>query len=204
MQTETLEYALRNRRSVRAFTTKSLSKAEVLELAWAAQGITSDDFMRTAPSANGLHPLKISISTGPSRDLQSSVWRYDFSLSDLTLVIDKDVRKDLADSAIGDQNWIQSSPCIMTFFADIDAVNYAFSTQPPLGRRGERYVYVEAGCAAQNAMLKATALGIGCTLVAGFDDRETSRHLRLESGMRPLLHLCFGHKDRVAKTLDPS
>jgi SagB-type dehydrogenase family enzyme len=158
--------------------------------------------MRTAPSANGLHPLKITIATGPSRDLQSSVWRYEHSSSDLSLVIDKDVRKDLADSAIGDQNWIQDSPCIMTFFADIDAINHAFSTQPPLGKRGERYVYVEAGCAAQNAMLKATALGIGCTLVAGFNDRETSQHLRLEPGMTPLLHLCFGHTDRVTEALE--
>ncbi|WP_414710916.1 nitroreductase family protein [Pseudonocardia sp.] len=54
--------------------------------------------------------------------------------------------------------------------ADIDQANAHFAEQPPLGRRGERYVWLAAGHVSQNLYLAATERGLGASLVAGFDD----------------------------------
>ena len=117
MTNQALEYVLKNRRSSRDFTIKAISKGEVQQLAWAAQGITGDDSKRTAPSAKGAYPLEVRISTGPMDDLQPAVWRYDPMSDSLVMVGEKDVRKALSDAAIGDQDWIATSPCIMTLLA---------------------------------------------------------------------------------------
>jgi len=53
-----LESALNERRSVRDYTAASLILAELAQLLWAAQGVTSPDGLRTAPSAGALYPLE--------------------------------------------------------------------------------------------------------------------------------------------------
>ena len=56
----------------------------------------------------------------------------------------------------------------------------------------ERYAWIEAGAAAQNIQLQATAEGLGSVLVAGFRDEATAAALALETPIMPLIHLCFG------------
>ena len=72
------------------------------------------------------------------------------------------------------------------------AVTHHFSEQPPLGTRGLRYAYIEAGATSQNIHLQATAEGLGCVLVAGFKDEATADVLELEAPTAPVLHMCFG------------
>jgi len=45
---------------------------------------------------------------------------------------------------------------------------------------------------AHNIQLQAVELGIGCVLVAGFQDEATAAVLGLEPGLTPVLHLCLG------------
>ena len=54
-----LEEALAQRRSVRAYTDKPPSKEDIAQLFWAAQGVTRSWGGRTAPSAGALYPLEI-------------------------------------------------------------------------------------------------------------------------------------------------
>ena len=58
--TVSLEEALHRRRSVRELGTGVLSLAEVGQLLWAAQGITSPEGFRTAPSSGALYPWSCS------------------------------------------------------------------------------------------------------------------------------------------------
>ena len=59
------------------------------------------------------------------------------------------------------------------------------------GERGERYVHIEAGHAAENVCLQAVALGLGTTVVGAFSDAEVKRLLGLgEEG--PLLLIPVG------------
>ena len=45
------------------------------------------------------------------------------------------------------------------------------------GDRGYRFTLIEAGHVAQNLNLAATALGLGCTNIGGFFDRQIDEHL---------------------------
>lgn len=56
-----IEQALLQRRSVRIFTDSPLTLADVSQLLWAAQGVTSPRGLRTAPSAGALYPLEMYI-----------------------------------------------------------------------------------------------------------------------------------------------
>ncbi len=42
--------------------------------------------------------------------------------------------------------------------------------------------------------LQSTALGVGCVLVAGFDDSRVKKALRLPSDLEPTALLCIGQR----------
>src|SRR5574340_1307287 len=65
-----IERLLAHRRSVREFTDKPLSLAELGRLLWAAQGVTDASGLRSAPSAGALYPLEVTIVTGGVDGLQ--------------------------------------------------------------------------------------------------------------------------------------
>ncbi|WP_386077973.1 nitroreductase family protein [Vreelandella sp. F11] len=95
---------------------------------------------------------------------------------------------------IGDQPWLKESALIIAVTAKLgDAVQH-FKAQPPQGERGARYVYMETGALAQNVHLQSTALGVGCVLVAGFDNARVKEVLRLPSDLEPTALLCIGQR----------
>jgi len=60
------------------------------------------------------------------------------------------------------------------------------------GGRGERYVDMEAGGAAQNLALSAAAMALGCTVVGAFDDAAVHRLLGAAPEETPLLLVPVG------------
>ena len=68
--------ALAGRRSVRYFLSQSLDLDAVGRLLWAAQGVTSPDGHRTAPSAGALFPLELDVVAGAVLGLIPGVYRY--------------------------------------------------------------------------------------------------------------------------------
>ena len=56
-----LAQAIQQRRSLRKFAPKPLSLETVAQLLWAAQGISSPDGLRTAPSGGALYPLELNL-----------------------------------------------------------------------------------------------------------------------------------------------
>ena len=182
---KTLRDALRERRSVRSFTDRPLSLHEAAQLVWAAQGISSDRGLRTAPSAGALYPLELHLVAGRVEGLSPGIYRYDPKRHALQAESDGDRRAAIAEAALN-QEWIVQAPAIVV----IAAVERR--TTPKYGRRGVRYVHIEAGHAGQNLLLQAVALGLGGTTVGAFDDDELAATLQLPSGERPLLVLPVG------------
>ena len=75
-----VEEALARRRSIREYANEPLTIDQVMQLLWAAQGITNADYgFRTAPSAGGTYPLEIYLVTGPSGvvGLEAGIYRYE-------------------------------------------------------------------------------------------------------------------------------
>jgi nitroreductase len=60
-----------------------------------------------------------------------------------------------------------------------------YADQPPVGR-AERYVWLEAGHAAQNAALAAAALQLATVFIGGFDDDAMARAVQLSNTERSI------------------
>ena len=65
-------------------------------------------------------------------------------------------------------------------------------TATKYGARAERYVTLEAGHAAENVLLTATALGLGAVPVGAFDDDAVRRVLGLPRAVTPLYLIPVG------------
>lgn len=185
---------LMRRHSTRRFGARSLSLAQVALLAWAAQGQTDGEH-RSCPSAHALYPLALTVIAGSVHGLDAGIYRYDAERDCLTLTADGDHRNPVAATTLADRSWLRQAPALLLISGDLATAAEHFADQPPLGQRGERYVWLEAGHASQNIYLQAAETGLGAALVAGFDD---DRLLSLTPpvvpvGHHPLALLGVGH-----------
>ena len=178
--------ALQNRRSVRDFKPDSLTVSLIARLLWAAQGVTSDEGLRTAPSAGALYPLELHLIASKVDGLPAGSYRYDPRRHALYPEIVGDQRTTIAAAALH-QDWIAQAAAIIVVTA-FDA-----RTTRKYGARGVRYVHIEVGHASQNLLLQATAMGLAATIVGAFDDDDLARLLNLADGERPLAILPVGH-----------
>jgi SagB-type dehydrogenase family enzyme len=177
----TLEQALARRRSLREFAAQVLSKQELSQLLWAAQGITHPNGLRTAPSAGALYPLVFYVATA------CGFYRHDPHDHRLDLHSEDDLRPALYRASSG-QDCVRGAPAVFVISAVYE------QTEREYGReRGPRYVHLEAGHAAQNMLLQAVTLGLGGVLVGAFDDQQVQKVLSLPRDRQPLYLVPIGH-----------
>ncbi|MDI6803516.1 MAG: SagB/ThcOx family dehydrogenase [Bacteroidota bacterium] len=179
-----LEETLNKRRTIRSFSNKPISVAELSQLLWAGQGITSPKGFRTAPSAGALYPLEIFVVAGNVGGLESGIYRYKPQNHSLTKIISGDKRKDLADAALGQDQ-------IETAAANIIIAAVVKRTSSKYGARAERYVNMEVGHAAQNILLQVQSLGLGACPIGAFYDEKVKKFLQLNEE-EPLYILTIG------------
>lgn len=174
-----IESALRERRSVRSYKDEPLALAEVAQILWSAQGITSARGFRTAPSAGALYPLELYVVAGNVKSLASAIYKYKSQEHRLLEIISGDSRSQLSRAALH-QSAIREAPAVMLFCAVYER------TTGKYGQRGIRYADMEVGHAAQNACLQAIALGLHTTVVGAFRDEEVKAIVRLPAAEQPL------------------
>jgi SagB-type dehydrogenase family enzyme len=105
------------------------------------------------------------------------------SLEKLT---EKDLRSALASAAWG-QEFVAAAPLTLVFAAQFSRTTKRY------GQRGVRYVYMEAGHAAENVHLQAESLGLGSVAVGAFDDASVSNVLSLPDYLEPLYMVVVGY-----------
>ena len=186
-----LEEALSQRRSMRSYTTDRLSLEDVSQLLWAAQGITSKDVRRTAPSAGGLYPMEIYMAVGRNTvgELGQGVYHYNPKAHALRKVKDVDLREDIGVAAVG-QGWIARAPAVFVVTGVVGR------TARKYGPRAQRYVFMEAGHVAQNVLLQATVLDLGGTPVGAFHDTDLRKVIGLGSEYLPCYVIPIGKPQR--------
>ena len=182
-----LEETLHQRRSVRDYSNEPLTLAEVSQLLWAAEGVTAEWGGRTAPSAGALYPLEVYVIAGNVDKLAPGVYKYRPDGHALVQLGDEDVRVELAEAAL-DQTWVEDGAIDIV----ISAVYERTTTK--YGDRGVRYVHMEAGHAAQNICLQATALGLGVVTVGAFDDDQVKDVVGMLENEFPLYVIPVGRK----------
>ncbi len=176
-----VEEAIWCRRSVRRFTNDAPGLGDVSRLLWAAQGITDEDnLFRSAPSAGATFPLEVYLITPEYRV------HYVPSMHHLIVSEWGDLREALAEAALG-QGCVSGAPLVFVFAAD------ASRTTGHYRERGELYVHIEVGCASENLMLQAAALGLGSVAVGAFEEDEVSKVLDLPDDWAPYLIVPVGY-----------
>jgi SagB-type dehydrogenase family enzyme len=188
-----IEAALRNRRSVRSFTPASLELEEVGQLCWAAQGVTSAEGHRTAPSARAIYPLELYVAAGGVTGLPPGFYRYLPAGHSLQLVERVDKRADLDRKAVG-QGWNPIARAPAVFVISGNVAKMASSDDPLLKERAAQFTWVEAGLAAQGFFLEATAMGLGSVYTGGFRTEETRAVLGLPSSEEVMAILPVGRR----------
>ncbi|MEM4250865.1 MAG: SagB/ThcOx family dehydrogenase [Candidatus Bathyarchaeia archaeon] len=182
-----LEEALLNRRSVRNYADGALTLDQLSQLLWAAQGLTSPQGLRTAPSAGGLYPLEVYVVVGGVEGLSPGVYRYLPNSHSILRILDGDRRVKLAQASL-DQSWVKDAAVDVIIAAAYERITVKY------GERGVRYVHLEAGHAAQNVCLQAVALGLGAVPVGAFSDEQVARLLGLTGEEIPLYIIPVGRK----------
>ncbi len=175
----TLARALELRRSVREFGPRPLSRTELSNLLWAAQGITHGDGLRTAPSAGALYPLELYVATA------GGLHRYHPQGHRLEPITAADLRRAIQRAALGQEALGAPAVFVIAAVYRRTAVKYG-------AERATRYVHMEAGHAAQNLLLQAAALGLGAVPVGAFDDGALARALGLPADHVPVYLIPVG------------
>lgn len=187
-----VEQAIEQRRSERRYGDRPLSLQHLSQLLWAAQGITGPDGGRAAPSAGALYPLELYVVAGDVDSLTPGVYRYAPERHELIKHAGDDRhnghnrREALAAAALG-QSWVRRAPAVLVLAGvyERSAAKY--------GSRARRYTHMEAGHAAQNVYLQATAVKLATVIVGAFDDEAVRETLGLPADHAPLGLMPVGH-----------
>jgi SagB-type dehydrogenase family enzyme len=181
-----IEEAIFKRRSVRDYKSDAITLEQLSQLLWAGQGITAMDFFRAAPSAGASYPLELFVIAGNIKELETGVYRYNAKEHSLSLHMKGDIREKLGTTAAFNQKCLSQSPAAISICAVYER------TMKTYGKRGERYVHIDTGHAAENIALQAVALGLATVMVGAFEDKKVSEILELGDELKPLYIIPVG------------
>ncbi|HII06353.1 MAG TPA: SagB/ThcOx family dehydrogenase [Methanotrichaceae archaeon] len=175
-----VENALKERRSIRSFTDEPLYLVEVSQLLWAAQGETDDAGHRSAPSAMATYPLEVYLLAGNVIGLPAGIYHYSPQDHNLIVIASGNRIPALFNTSSDRVDWREKAPAVFVITGVFERMN-----KIP-GQDSSRFVYIEAGAAAENLLLEVVSLGLGSTYTAGFDENRTKEYLRLSEGETPI------------------
>ena len=175
-----LEKALLERRSVRAYKDEPLILADISQILWAAQGITETKRgLRTAPSARALYPLNLYLLVGKVDGLPVGLYRYQPQGHKILKVNESDKKVELH-AAVG-QAPIRGAAAVIVVTGISRASN-------------ARWIYLEGGHAAQNILLQAHSRKIGAVVMGGFRDEDVRKVLNVPESEQPVYIIPMGRK----------
>jgi len=187
--TVSVEEALEWRASIRNYTDQPITIQQVSQLLWAAQGVTRPSWGgRTAPSAGGTYPLEIYLVVAKNgvEGLAAGVYRYIPQRHAINLTVVGDRVFDISVAALN-QQWVADARINVVIAAVYERTTSRY------GERGVQYVHMEAGHAAQNLYLEATALNLGMVSIGAFNDEQVQKVCELPKEQKPLYIIPIGH-----------
>jgi len=172
------------RRSERRYRKEPISLASLARLLWSAQGITdptADRVLRAAPSAGATYPLESYVIAHCVEDLDAGIYHYDVRRHALETIDRGDFRRAVGRPSLG-QGIVRRAAAVVLWSAVFDRARWEY------GERAFRYVYLDAGHAAQNLALAAVALGLGSCPIGAFLDGELSRLVGLDGDAESVIY----------------
>ena len=181
----TLEEAIENRRSIRNYSSEPITKAQLSQLLFAAQGVTGKTYgtaLRTAPSAGALYPFEIYAVVNNVQDLPRGIYHYSVLDHALELVKAGDFRRRITNAGL-EQEMLGDAAVTFVLSAIFDRVRHKY------GERGYRYTYIEAGHISQNIYLQSVSLGLGSVCAGAFLDEKVNQLIDVDGRMEAAVYL---------------
>jgi SagB-type dehydrogenase family enzyme len=177
----TVDAAIARRRSCRHFTDAPLDLQQAAQVLTASYGLCNrllageDELLvRAVPSAGGCYPLEVYLVARNVTGLDQGIYHYAPLLNGLESVRPMALARDeLSSWLVGEL--FTGAPAALLVFTGVP-----MRTCAKYGERGYRYVLLEAGHAAQNLELAASALGLGTLMIGGFIDHAIAGLLGIE------------------------
>ncbi|KTC91202.1 SagB/ThcOx family dehydrogenase [Fluoribacter dumoffii] len=185
-----IEEALRKRRSTREYKNQAITLQQVAQLLWAAQGVTSNQGFRTAPSAGALYPLEVYLIAKNVTTLSTGIYHYVPAKHRLQKLKDGDFSLQLAKAALG-QNAVEAGAANLVITAVFSKMTAKY------GDAGIRFALMEAGHAAQNIYLQTVSLNLATVSIGSFDTTQLKQILPV-THEEPLYILPIGGKETKA------
>ena len=178
-----------------------LSLLELRTVLYCAYGETRDNAgdpyirraFRTVPSGGGLYPLELYFyQRGDVEGLEPGIYHYSPAANAVHLVRPGNADAPIAEGLVAFQRHLASDLSVVVF------VTALFQRSVFKYRnKGYRFCLLEAGHAAQNLNLAATALGMGVINIGGFFDRRIDALLGLDGLHHSIVYmngLCAGER----------
>jgi SagB-type dehydrogenase family enzyme len=172
-----LMQALKERCTMREFSTEALSPQELSNLLWAACGVNRPDKgLRTVPTAMNLQEIDVYVA------LSDGLYLYDAEANALDLVLAQDLRE-----ATGKQSFVKDAPVNLVFVAD-----YAKMGDSPKETK-DFYSATDTGYISQNVYLYCASAGLA-TVVRGWVERDTlAKAMNLRADQKVILAQTVGY-----------
>ncbi len=167
---------LKQRRSVRNYSSAAGAEKNLSQILWAAQGITlstAHHQFRAAPSAGGLFPIETYCAINKVEGFKPGIYHYQVPYHALALVKEGSFGLDLAQAALG-QKMLRDADFNLVWTAMIERSKWKYE------QRAYRYIYLDAGHIAQNAALAAVSCGLGSCQIGAFFDEEANQVIGLD------------------------
>ena len=164
--------SMSRRGSVRDLSGEPLTNRELAALLWSAQGVSAPSGARTVPSAGALYPLETYVVT------PQEVLRYLPATASVEVRADPQAKAAVTEAVSGTE---AANAYAMFIFTGVPA-----RITGKYAERGIRYMWMEAGHAAQNLLLAAAAMGLGAVTIGAFNDAGLAAALGLSGQEIPL------------------
>lgn len=183
-----LESALQNRRTVREFTGRHISRDVLDDLVWAAYGHTHSDGprkMRTAPSAGATYPVEIYLVLHNVNDHTDGIYLHDTRNEQLISIKEGGYLNDICRASL-EQDFIPLANVTFLLVYNPGRIVRRY------GRESRKYALLECGHIAQNILLTAGTRGLGSVPVGAFYQKRLGTILGLQKNREVLYMICVG------------
>ena len=182
--------SIAQRRSVRDFSSQSITFPELSQLIWATQGITLKapgfDF-RASPSAGALYPVETYLVVSRVEEIPPGLYHYCVREAQLALLREGSYGTELSQAGLR-QEMLGEAACVFVWTAIVGRSKWKYR------ERAYRYIYMDVGHIGQALYLAATALDLGCCTVGAFFDEEVDHIVGIDGKKEISVYLgAIGH-----------
>jgi SagB-type dehydrogenase family enzyme len=181
---------IKARKSIRQFSSESLSLDHLSYLLWATTGIQRiemDYEFRTVPSAGALYPIETYVMANNVADVQKGLYHYSIKDHNLETLKIGDLALPMAKAALG-QVMVRDAQATFIWTAVLERSKWKYK------QRAYRYIYLDSGHIGQNLALAAVSLDLGSCQIGALFDEEVNVLLNLDGESETVVYMSVvGH-----------